>query len=204
MKTVLKIAGRIVLGFVPLGIIGIVLISGCTPSPEEMIEEAEKEIEEAAWGTYPETAEESQLELLPLGQAATIEGIKFTVVEYIVSKEEGGKPPYTEGAQYLFLHFKVENTSNIAKAPPYSENIRVIYKGKGVKQPPLVFAPTASVGGRELNCYPYLYSFYGDIYPGVVKEGWEAYLVPIEFHPEDTKVIIRFYGGEKVGWTLTK
>jgi len=195
-------------GIVVALIVTVLLLGTCAPAiaptPEEMIEETEKEIEEATKGTYAETAEESQLELLPLGQPAVIDDIRFTVVEYIISKEEGGKPPYTEGAQYLFLHFKVENIGDVAKAPPYSENIRVIYKGKGVEKPFLVLPPTANVEGRELECYPYLYFYYGDIYPGVTKEGWQAYLVPIEFHPEDTKVVVRFYGGETVGWSLTK
>jgi hypothetical protein len=182
MKTILKIGCGIALGVVMLGIIGIILTGTCARS----LEEAEK-----------------QIKLLPLGQATVMEGIQFTVVEYIVSKEVGGKPPSAEGAQYLFIHCQVENIGEIAKVPPSEYDIQVIYKGEKVEMPLLVFLPSARVGGRELSEYPYFYAT-NELYPGITKDGWLVYLIPMDFHPEDTKIIVSFSDVEKAGWTLTR
>jgi hypothetical protein len=180
VKTIPKIGLGIALGFVILLVISLVLMGMCVLSFK--------------------TAEEGPSKFLPLGQSAEVEGIKFTVVEYMLSKQMGDKSPSTEGAQYLFLHFNVENVGDVAKNPPYPHwNIEVTYKGEGVESG-WVSMPVA-INGRELDPYP----FYGGdkIYPGVAKDGWEDYLVPIEFHLEDAKVVVTL-DSEKVGWTLSK
>ena len=145
-------------------------------------------------------------EMLAVGEAATVGGLKVTVVEFLTVTEVKGQVPLETGFQYVLVHFNVENTSDVTLAPPYlDDNIVVVHKGEASGVPSLIFTPTVPLSdGRDASHYSFRSRFSGELDAGTSTDGWEAYLVPMDFSTANTFVRITFGSGEEVFWNLGK
>ena len=145
-------------------------------------------------------------EMLAVGEATTVGGMKFTVVEYVLTPEIRGETPLQSGFHFLMVHFKAENTTGAPLAPPYlDENIVVVHKGEASGVPSLIFTPVAPLpDGRDANHYSYRTHFQGELDGGATSDGWEAYYVAIGFSAIDAHIQVIFGSGEEVFWNLGK
>lgn len=145
-------------------------------------------------------------QMLAVGEATTVGGVKFTVLEFLPLAEIKGEVPLESDYQYLLVHFEVENTTAAALPPPYlDENILIIHQGKASGIPSLIFTPTVPLAdGGTANHYTYRSHFSGELEANQVHDGWECYLVPLEFTASDAFVKVTFGTGEQVFWGLGK
>ena len=140
-----------------------------------------------------------------LGTPFVANGVECTPVGYeLVGKTDTGALP-PEGAQYLILHIRVKNISEIAKSGPSVYDISLYYKGQKISAKELWNVGSYKVGNVELEPYvPTMMTSYV-VYPGVVQEGWCAYCVPLPFDIKAAKVLIRFSAdgsSNYVAWTF--
>ena len=71
--------------------------------------------------------------------------------------------------------------------------------------PSLLFSPKFPLpDGREVNHYTYRTFHKGAMEPGEVADGWEGYLVPVDFIAEECYIQVDFTSGEQVFWSCAK
>lgn len=143
---------------------------------------------------------------LAVGESFESGGIKFTFTEYVTMTEIRDYPPLESGNLYLLTHYKSENTTNEPLAPPYLEaTMLLIYQNEARSIPSLIFKPDVPLpDGRSAVRYRYRTQFSGQLGGGETGEGWECYLVPIEFNPADTYLRVTFEDSGNIFWNLGK
>ncbi len=145
-------------------------------------------------------------EALAVGESFESDEIKFTFTEYILMPEIRGYPPLESGNQYLLMHYRSENMTNEPLAPPYLETTMVLlYQNQAKAIPSLIFKPDVPLpDGSSAIRYRYRTQFSGKLGGGETKDGWECYLIPLEFSPAETYLRVAFEPTGYVFWNLSK
>lgn len=107
-----------------------------------------------------------------LGRSVIVDDIEFAVIEYLVATEVSDWGPPAEGAQYLAVHVSAKNVGNVPREVPW--DVYLLYRGERMGQAGEYFYDQIQIDGRTVEYYEG-----GEIYPGVMKEGWIFYSVPI-------------------------
>lgn len=183
MKDIVKIGLGIVVGFGCIGAIclGLLLTGAITcgltaPSPEEAIEEAIREI-------YPTPTVPAE-GVLSLGESITVDGVKVAVQNYeIVDSYEDefewqGQPE--EGAKFLWLYIEAQNVGEVEECLPSDMNFQLVYKDAEI------WSRAASPDDRETYFVGWLGE--GCVYPGIGREGWLLYEIPMAAEAVDIRV----------------
>jgi len=137
-----------------------------------------------------------------LGTPFTFKNVRYTPLEYIVTREIDGKACEKEGDQYLLLHIEIENLGSIASTiiEEGSENIDAYYNGTQLYKVPIWFRNSFKVDDVDYEIYPVS----GCIYTGRSMGGWIAYYVPLSFDVNAVKIVMCYW--EKrwnyLAWTL--
>jgi len=144
-------------------------------------------------------------ECLSPGETVEKGGIKFAFTEYVVMDKIRDYAPLESGNQYLLMHYKVENTTSELLDPPYLDTtITVIYQGRPLAIPSLIFKPDVPLpDGRSARLYYFQTMFSGKLEGGKIEEGWQCYLIPTGFNPSETFLRVKFDEGD-VFWNLGK
>lgn len=184
LKDVVKIAVGIVVGFGCIGAIclGLLLTGAITcgltaPSPEEVIEEAEKELFPTP---TPFIAE--QAEFLPLGQSIVVENVEVSVSKYevtdsLASQYEWEAQP-EDGAKFLWLYVSSKNVGQVEEYLPSAGAFELLYKGTEIM-------PHSWPGGMLEDREQYEWA---SVYPDYGREGWILYEVPLGADPSEITV----------------
>lgn len=185
MKDSVKIGYGIVLGILvllALCIGGLMVIGVLVPEPEEVLEEVEKEL-----FPTPTEAFAPRDKALPLGEWATMEGVTVSVAHYEFAssyeEEYVGQVAPEEGAKFLWIHVSAENVGEVEKGLPHAWFFRLLYKGHGIHG----FAPALVKGRKTYNAE--------SVYPGVSREGWILYELPIAAEADEIVVRLERYRG---------
>ena len=186
MKDSLKIGCGIVLGILvilALCIGGLMVIGVLAPEPEEVLEEVEKEL-----FATPTEALAPREKALPLGEWATVAGVTVSVADYeFASSYEKEYYPYQvapeEGAKFLWIHVSAENVGDVEKGLPHAYFFELLYKGSETYG----FAPALVKGRKTYDAE--------SVYPGVSREGWILYELPIAAEADEIVVRLQWYGG---------
>jgi len=187
MKDVAKIAVGIVLGFACSGTIclGFLLTGAITygliaPFREEVVV-----VEEGILEFYPIATVPAE-EILSLGESVTVDGVEVAVKDYeIVGSYEDefewrGQPQ--EGAKFLWLYVEAQNVGEVKECLPRAVDFRLWCEDDEI------FKRVASPVDRET--YHAWFFGQGCVYPGVGREGWILYEIPMGAEPAD--ILVRF------------
>jgi hypothetical protein len=126
-------------------------------------------------------------------QNAVIGSISFTVVKYELENSyqcnctmaycsessKIGLPP--EGAKFLGVYVRGENVGEVAHELPDPYEVKLVYKGTTISDT----SPCKSLFTNELGRERYVG---GKIYPGVSREGWIFYEVPLGFDETQAQI----------------
>jgi hypothetical protein len=183
LKGSLKIGCGITLGILiilTLCIVGLIALGVLlAPEPEE-IEETVKEI--LATPTKALTPREKAL---PLGGLAAKEGVRVSIngYEFASSYEEEYRGQVTpeEGATFLWIHVYAENVGEVEKSLPAAYYLELLYKGDEISR-----HTPGSVKGHEVYKAE-------SVYPGVSREGWILYELPIVAQAHDVLVRLEWH-----------
>lgn len=133
----------------------------------------------------------------PPGGFIIHENMKLTLVEYEFSLGYQGLFDYTDeppdGAKYLLVHLVAENISKNASFAPSESAFAVIHLGVQIDS--------------DFASYPQGYADYegGEVFPGVSKEGWIRFTVPVGAPPADLTVTYKpfdLFGDTYYSWNL--
>lgn len=187
MKDILKIGLGIVIGFGCIGAIclGLLLTGAITCGLTALFPEEVVVVEESILEFYP-TATVPAEEILSLGKSVTVDGVEVAVKNYeIVGSYEDkfewqGQPK--EGAKFLWLYVEAQNVGQVQECLPSAMDFRLWYKDDEI------YKRMASPVDRET----YHVGFFGEgcVYPGVGREGWLLYEIPMGAEPAD--ILVRF------------
>lgn len=187
MKDVAKIAVGAILGFGCSAAIclGFLLTGAITYGLTALFREEVVVIEEGILEFYP-TATIAAEETLSLGKSVTVDGVEVTVKNYeLVGSYEDkfprrGQPQ--EGAKFLWLYIEAQNVGEVKTCLPHAMDFRLWYEDDEI------FKRVASPVDRET----YHAGFFGQgcVYPGVGREGWILYEIPMGAEPAD--ILVRF------------
>ncbi len=191
MRSALKIAGGIVIGFLALiglcalctlafsfGLIGALGISWATPTPSGVIPPGATPL--AAPRTPASPGE-------GMGRAFRRDNLLITPLEYRFTGEYRSRwgdirrPP--EGAKFLWVRIAVENGGEHAAETPSPSEFLIRYKEKDIRADsllPLFEEPSAMPAYTSET-----------IYPGVRREGWLRFTIPARAGPEDLLLVLR-------------
>ena len=127
---------------------------------------------------------------LSLGESAEIHDVSFTVVKYEVGTD--GDMRFPEGAMSLWIYVRGENVGEVPHSLPRSYgDVDLLYKGTSQKArcPPTTLHSFTTYGttGKE----GYMASG-GEVYPGVVNEGWLLYTVPEGVDTSQVKIRVTY------------
>jgi hypothetical protein len=172
LKGGLKIGCGIALGafiILTLCIVGLIALGVFAPEPEEVVEETVKD------------------KVLPLGGLVTIGGIKVSVdgYEFASSYEDEyrGQVTPAEGAKFLWINVYAENVGEVEKSLPGAYYFRLLYKEDEIRGHTPEYVRSK---GREMYKAE-------SIYPGVSREGWILYELPIAAQAHDILVRLEWY-----------
>ena len=194
LKGSLKIGCGIALGcfiILTLCIGGLIVLGVFAPEPEEVIEETMKE-----FLATPTKALIPEEKALPLGGLVTMEGVRVSISGYEFANsyehEYRGQVTPDEGATFLWIHVYAENVGEVEKYLPNAQIFRLLYKGYEISG-----HTPGSVKAREMY-------WAGSVYPGVSREGWILYELPIAAQAHDILVRFEWYRGlgEESKYTL--
>lgn len=140
-----------------------------------------------------------------LGGSVTVGDIEFAVIEYLVPTEvkyleatELGQPKPMEGAQYLALHVSAKNAGDIPTVAPSTWDVGLLYRGERMDHAGVFFIYQVQIDGQTIEQYEG-----GEMYPGVIREGWIFYFVPIvDFDASLCEVRVSFGFLEDRTWIL--
>ena len=189
MRSALKIAGGIVIGFLALiglcalcmlafsfGLIGALGIPWATPTPSGIIPPGATPPAAPRMPTSPGEAmgwafRRDDLLIMPLEH-------RFTG-DYRTRWGNVKQPP--EGAKFLWVRIAVENTGEHAAETPSPSDFLIRYKEENIRADLFLFEEPP-----EMPAY-----ISETIYPGVRREGWLRFTVPARAQPEDLLLVFR-------------
>lgn len=135
---------------------------------------------------------------LPVGSEVTHEDFTVALVEYEFSaayKDEYDIPETPpEGAKFLWIHIVVRNIGQNAAISPSSSDFSVVYLREQIDVD-FVFASRA--GYDEYDG--------GQLFPGVVREGWLRFTLPRAAEPSQLTVVFKpfqVFGDDYYSWQL--
>jgi hypothetical protein len=159
------VAGLIVI----VVIVSVIIFSGCV------------EEETSAPTVTPTPTPKTELSL---GESAVIHDVSFMVVRYEVGTDIGDKR-FPEGATSLWIYVKGKNVGEVPRSLPYFYDVELLYKGTSptAHDPSVFWLHGTSKEG---------YTGGGEIYPGVVREGWILYTVPEGVDTSQVKIRVTY------------
>lgn len=110
--------------------------------------------------------------------------MSFTVVRYEVGTDTGDNG-FPEGATSLWIYVRGKNVGEVPQSLPYFHDVELLYKGTNPKahDPFSYFLYRTSKKG---------YKGGGEVYPGVVREGWILYTVPEGVDTSQVKIRVTY------------
>jgi len=190
MRSALKIAGGIVIGFLALiglcalcmlafsfGLIGALGIPWATPTPSGIIPP----------GATPPAA--PRMPASPgeaMGRGVRRDDLLIVPLEYRFAGEYRSRrgniqrPP--EGAKFLWVRIAVENSGEHAAQTPFPSKFLIRYKEKDIHADHL----TSEEESPVMPAYKF-----ETICPGVRREGWLRFTIPARAQPEDLLLVFR-------------
>lgn len=185
MKDSLKIGCGIVLAILvilALCIGGLMVIGVLAPEPEQVLEEVEREL-----FPTPTEAFAPREKALPLGEWATTAGVTVSVAHYEFAssyeEEYVGQVAPEGGAKFLWIHVSAENVGEVEKGLPHAYFFSLLYKGNEIYG----FTPALLKGRKTYDAE--------SVYPGVSREGWILYELPIAAEADEIVVRLQRYRG---------
>jgi hypothetical protein len=151
-----------------------------TPTPLQAIPKRTEPYPTATAKPYPTATAEASM-----GDFVIYKDIKTTIIEYEFTDSyltSYGTEKPAEGAKFLWLHVKSENVGEVAHDLPGPWDFDLLYKD-------------TEIGYRYLGGYrgyPQQYTEYQQerVYPGIAREGWILYEIPIGADP--VEILVRF------------
>lgn len=133
----------------------------------------------------PERVEPSLTAEAIMGEFVVYEDVETTVVEYeltdsyVNTNSRDVKPE--EGAKFLWLHVRCENVGEVAHDLPSSSQFVLLYRGTEI---------TPGVAWLFWGRQGYQTYHSAKVYPGVVRDGWILYQIPLRTYPAE--ILVRF------------
>ena len=199
MKYVLKIGLGIVIGVFGLVICGLCAFFGITAGGIALLGAAHTptpiSVEEPVPYNPTVTSGETKTTTGKVGSSISFEDFNITLISYELSsayKDKYGdnqNPP--EGAQFLWVQLKVENISHNAKKAPSSYQFDILYYGEKIND-------DFYYGNRS----GYEYYIGNEVFPGVSKQGWIRFTVPVSFDTSKALIVYSPSYNINFSWSL--
>ena len=125
-----------------------------------------------------------------MGEFVVYEDVKITVVEYELADSyvntNGREEKPEEGAKFLWLHVRSKNVGEVAQDLPSPSQFALLYKGTQITLGLHWFL----TGGQGYAAYKK-----ERVYPGVGREGWIQYEIPVG--ADSAEIMVRFTTGKE-------